>query len=390
MDLYVSNYLVYELDTARVCGRPAEGIRMYCPPQMFDGVVDILYRNDGGTRLRQITRTAGVANAAEGKGLAVTIVDIDADGLPDIYVANDATRNFVYVNRGQLRFEDQGMFSGAGLSQTGQPQSSMGIDIGDLDGNGQVEIGVTNFYLEPVNLFKQVVAGLYMDETYSMGMGEATIQTLGFGLVFVDLDSDTDLDVVVANGHILDTHAAYAQPNHVFLNRAAQARAGESVGVQIFREITDATGPALSTPQVSRGLAYGDMNGDGRPDLLVTNSDTPAQLLRNVTVSANRRLVLRLRGRTANRDALGAVVTIISTGPEGTPVRQRYEVKSASSYLSQNATDLYIGLGPSAEADLEIRWPGGQIEIIHGVVPGRQVLVRQGDGIVASRRLETR
>lgn len=390
-ELYVSNYLVYDTDAPMVCSRPLDGLRIYCAPQVFDGVEDVLYHNIAGTRLEAITTRAGVANAADGKGLAVSITDIDGDGLEDVYVANDATRNFLYRNEGDLRFEDQGLFSGTGLSQTGQPQSGMGIDVGDLDGDGTLEIGVTNFFREPVNLFKTVGAGVYFDESFNMGIGEATAQTLGFGIAFIDIDSDTDLDIVVANGHVLDHRDDYAQPNQLFLNLAAQQRTGVESAGQLFREITELVGSDLGTLGVSRGLAYGDTNADGRADLLITNNDQAPQLLVNTTTSPNGRLVLRLRGRTSNRDGLGAHVTITSPASDTSDAqfRQIFDVKAAASYLSQSTTDLYVGLGAAREAAIEIRWPDGQIDTVQAVPSGQLVLLRQGLGVVATHPLES-
>lgn len=387
-DLYLSNYLVYATDTARACTDTELGIRIYCPPQMFDGVEDALYRNVNGNRMDQITQTAGVANAREGKGLAVTITDIDGDGRDDIYVANDATRNFLYINRGGLEFNDDGLFSGTGFGRAGQPQSGMGIDVGDLDGDGIAEIGVTNFHRQPVNLYQTRGDGIYADETFTMGIGPATMPTLGFGIVFLDIDSDSDLEVAVANGHVLDHLDDYAQPNQLFLNLSAEQRGGAAAPQQLFRDITDAVGDDLGALAVSRGLAYGDGDGDGRPDLVVTNSDAAPQLLHNATSNANGRLVVRLRGRTANRGGLGArVIVTTQAGTGEAAATQRFDVKAGTSYLSQSVTDLYVGLGAAASASIQVRWPDGSTESIDYLAAGQLVLVRQGSGLVATRPL---
>ena len=429
-DLYVANYLAYDPANARVCGRPDEGIRIFCPPQMFDGVADILYRNTGDGRLQDVTEIAGVANASEGKGLGVVIGDADEDGLPDIYVANDSTRNFLYLNRGGFHFEDAGLVSGVGYSEEGQPQSGMGTDFGDLDGDGHMEIVVTNFSFEPNNLYRLLAPYVYLDETFALGLGAATMPVLGFGVGMVDLDGDGDLDLAFANGHIHDhlPDTPMPQPNQVFVNRLTELRAeaiaaGEPVSLGLAATgdelpvgrgsgsaepgwrpqrdlLTDAStsaGQAIGRPRISRGLAYGDADGDGWPDLAVTNSGGPAELLRNVTPASERRLVLRLRGRLANRDALGAPVWVTPSGAgaegagEGSVgFPQLYEVKSASSYLSQNATDLYVGLGAATAAAIAIQWPGGEWERVGPVQAGQLALIVEGRGVVATARLAAR
>ena len=387
-ELFVANYLHYEVATAHVCGDLARGIRGYCRPELYDGVADILYRNIGGRGFEDITLTAGLANAADGKGLGVVIVDIDGDRLPDIYVANDGTRNFLYANRGALRFEDLGLFSGAGLSVNGVPQSGMGVDIGDLDGDGLPEIGVTNFSNQAINMYRSTVPGLFLDETFRFGTGKATWNTLGFGLVFVDLDGDGDRDVVIANGHVLDHVDNFAQPNQVFANRHTERwLAGSTTTEGMLQEVTPEVGPDMQHPRVSRGLAQGDADGDGWPDLVVSNIDGPIELFRNNSPRENHRVVLRLRGRNANRDALGSRVIVTSYPIADRPFKQFFEVNSATSYISQSSTDIHVGLGGASGAELEVIWAGGASEPLGIVDTGKLVLVHEGKGVVATRRL---
>jgi hypothetical protein len=386
-ELFVVNYLVYSQAVARACGDVANDRRSYCTPDLFDGVEDILYRNLGGAAFVDAATTAGVANALDGKGLGIVIADLDRDDLPDLYVANDATRNFVFMNRGNLEFEDVGLMSGAGLGIEGLPQSGMGVEVGDLDGDGIPEIGVTNYEQQPVNMYRALLPGLYSEDSYTLGVGGPTAMTLGFGILFVDADGDGDLDVFVANGHALDMDDWYAQPNQVFDNQHRERANGGGTG-PLLRDVSRSAGPAMSTEAVSRGMVAGDLDRDGWPDLIATNIDAAPQVLRNAAPRENRRLVVRLRGRSANRDAFGARLTVI-TRPEGSDVVQYLESKSSTSYVSQSMNELYVGLGAAETADLHVRWPGGEDERIGEVAAGQVLLLVQGRGIVASRSLES-
>ncbi len=384
LDLYVTNYLDYVLDSVPLCSHLDRGIRQYCPPQRLNGASDHLLHSQGGQAFVDITITAGVANAAQGKGLAVVVVDLTEDGLPDIYVANDSTGNFLYVNRGDLTFDEQGLISGAGLNDLGQPQSGMGIDVGDLDGDQAPEIGVSNFIMEPVNLYSRVAPGLYMDASFLWGVGEPTLDTLGFGLAFLDVDGDSDLEIVVANGHILDDHAFFEQPNQLFHNGQAEARASGSDTRPTFAPVA---GGALARPRVSRGLAVADYNSDGRPDLAISNNDQPAQLLMNTSDAANQRLVVRVRGTATNRDAVGATVRLIALDTDDNFVRQSATTMSGASYLSRHSGDLHFGLGEATRTGIEIVWPDGQRADLGPVDANQLILIRQGSGLVATRPL---
>jgi len=391
VDLYIANYLVYSQEVARVCGDVANDRRGYCTPDLFEGVEDILYHNLGGTGFADVAAAAGVANSVDGKGLGVVIADLDSDDLPDLYVANDATRNFVYMNRGRMQFEDVGLMSGAGLSVQGLPQSGMGVDAGDLDGDGLPEIGVTNYEQQPVNMYRTLAPGLFTEDSFSIGVGGPTAMTLGFGIVFVDADGDGDPEVFVANGHALDTAARYAQPNQVFLNERHERWQKHDAGIAaLLREVTTEAGAAFTSDSVSRGMAVGDIEGDGWPDLLVSNIDAPPHLLRNTAPRDNHRLVLRLRGRAVNRDGFGTRVIVTGTDADGREYEQHLEAKSSTSYVSQSVNELYVGLAGWRRVDLRVRWPGGEDELIGIVDADQALLIVEGLGVVASRPLAAR
>ena len=420
LDLYIASYLLYDFESVPFCGLLAKGLRYYCHPRMFDGTVDSLYRNRQDGTFENVTGSSGVGTAGGGNGLGVVMADLTDNGQTDIYVANDSTPNFLFVNLGGFRFEERGFLSGIALGQAGEPQAGMGIDFSDLDGDGTIELLVTNFAAEPNNLYKSFKPGLFLDESYMLGLGQATYARLGFGISVVDLDGDTDLDLVLVNGHIQDHVPRFKQPNQLFENRLADERrslgevargapSGRSTtgansratahdrrtGSDLLRDVSLAAGEAFGQAEVSRGLAYGDFDSDGWPDLVLTNIDAEAELLRNTAPNQHRRLVLRLSGRSSNRDAFGASVwvTPLLTGADDTLVPgipQRHEIRSSSSYLSQSSTDVYAGLGAAHAAAVEIRWPDGTTESIPRVEAGQLALLVEGRGLVASRRLRER
>lgn len=414
VDLFVANYVAYDLATTASCGDPPDGFA-YCHINLFDGLPDLLYRNDGDGTFTELGVSAGVANALEGKGLGVVLADLTNDGRTDIYVANDTQQNFMYVNQGEWRFEDQGLFSGTGYNDAGKAQAGMGTETADFDGDGNPEILVTNFAYEANNLYRQIAPGMFLDDTATLGLGEPGFAPLSFGIVAFDADGDGDREIAVANGHIQDNivgkvdGAEYEQRNHLFTNllveRRAAALADGTLTLQdgardpvawrpetgLFEEVGESSGPSFSQLDVTRGLAVGDGDGDGRPDLALVNSGAPARLLLNRSDTDNHRLVIRLRGRRSNRDALGAQVVVtplaglIADGSTGFP--QYVEVRSASSYCSQGSTDLHFGLGSSATARVQIRWPDGDTQLLDGVDADQIVLLFEGADDVVRRPL---
>lgn len=406
LDLAVVTYVRYDIHTAQRCAGPIAGTTDYCHPAIFDGQADLLYRNAGDGTFADRSAGFSSALARNGKGLALGVGDLDGTGGPDVYVANDTTPNFVYLNRGDFRFEEEGELSGLGLGADGLPQAGMGVGIGDLDGDGQPDLVVTNFEREPYNLFRRVAPGFWVDDTYALGLGETTAPRLGFGVVMADLDLDGDLDLAMANGHILETVTAHAQANQLFENRLVQLRrqaladgtplgAGWRPRQGLMRDVSAGAGEAFVRRRVSRGLAAGDADGDGRAELAVSNVDDAAALLHNDS-DAGGALVMRLRGRQGPRDPYGATVEAVPcAGPDAcaqaadgaTGFLQRRFVPTASSYQSQNAADVVVGLGPAAGARVAVVWPGGAREEIGWLPAGQLVLVQQGQGVIARRPL---
>jgi hypothetical protein len=369
VDLYVARYVDFDVDNHKFCGNQAKNIKAYCHPDVYDPVPGILFRGRGDGTFEDRTRDAGVFVEGEGKGLGVVWGDYDNDSDPDLYVANDSMRNFLFRNDGTGRFEDVTLLAGVGYSEDGQTQAGMGTDIADFDGDGFLDITVTNLDFEYNAIYRGTDAGIFFDTSYDSGVAESSLNFVGFGTFFFDFDHDGLLDLFVANGHIIDNiHlfngvSTYEERNFVFHNQ----------GRGVFRESGAILGEALSKENVARGAAPGDYDGDGDLDVLVTRCAQETLLLRNEGGSSRSSLRVALVGRTSNRNALGARVTVRA----GDLVMIR-EVKSGLSYLSQGDLEVHFGLGGAAMADsVEIRWPSGARQERRSVASGR-ILVVEG------------
>jgi len=376
LDLYVARYVDFALDNHKFCGNLAKNIKAYCHPDVYDPVSGILFRSRGDGTFEDVTREAGVYVEDEGKGLGVVWGDYDNDADVDLYVANDSMRSFLFRNEGRGRFTDVTLLSGVGYSEDGKTQAGMGTDMGDYDGDGFLDITKTNLDFEYNSMYRGGALGIFSDESYESGVAEVSLNFVGFGTFFFDFDNDGLLDVFVANGHIIDnihlfnSASTYREPNFLFENQ----------GGGVFREIGASVGDALSRENVARGAAPGDFDSDGDLDILVTRCGEGALLLENQGGSRMASLSVALVARTSNRDALGARATLRS----GQAVAIR-EVKSGLSYLSQGSLELHFGLGSRREVDvLEIRWPGGETEIVERPGPGR-IVVLEGAGRLIGR-----
>lgn len=372
LDLYVGAYVDLPLD-GRWCDGP-RGLKLICRPFDYRPLPNRLHRNDGiGAdgipRFTDITESSGTADA-NGKALGVLFEDLSGDGLPDLFVANDTTRSTFLVALGRGRFEDASLRRGLGLSAIGRPQASMGVDAGDLDGDGQDELAITNFQSETNTVWSLRKAGSARDVTDSSGMGASSLQMLGFGIQFVDLDLDGDLDVVVVNGHVDDRVAEY-DPQGEFAQRVQVLENLSRPGTVRLVERKD----VVSAPKtVGRGFAWLDLEGDGDLDLVVNALGGMPLLLEN-RAPADSWIQVELRQDGPNTRAIGAVVR--AEGPAGIAERR---IRTASSYLSSSPPRAAFGLGkmPSGQSvAVRVTWPDGQVQDVgHMLINTRHVLRR--------------
>jgi hypothetical protein len=389
VDLFVANYVEYRPELQREDAAPymvqtdqtdTAAAKGYPHPANFRGTANILYRNEGGDRFADLTRQAGLYTE-EGKGLGVVFLDYDGDGWPDLYVANDGVRNYLYHNRGQGVFEERAAEAGVAYGQDGQMEAGMGVDAGDYDNDGRQDLTVTNFQAEPNALYRNQGKGYFANETYASGVGLVSLPFLGFGTQFLDCDNDGWLDLFVANGHVLDNVAlfdqstTYAQRPLLFHNQGFNPQgkiAFAEVGLQV----------GMQAAGVGRGSAAGDYDDDGDLDLLVFNLGQPLVLLRNEGRGDRHWLSLRTAGVQSNRDGIGAQVKVVAGD-----LVQVQEVRAGRSYLSSSDLRLHFGLGARTRVDqLEIRWPSGQVQQFTDLGTDQFLVVQEGGGMKAAGR----
>ena len=352
LDLYVAHYVNFLFqDNHHRCGDRVIGIRVYCAPQVFDGQTDALYINQGDGRFVEDGAARGIVQSRDERGFGVLLSDIDVDGDLDLYVANDGTANRLYLNTGAGHFVDQSLLSGAALDMTGNVEAGMGVDGGDIDGDGLMELIVTNFSLQTNTVYKNLGDGFFDDWTHQLGLTQPSYLHVGWGVQFVDFDNDGDPDIAVANGHVQDnieqlqTNQHYRERNQLF----------ENIGGGRFRDVSSQAGSAWASRKVSRGLAAGDWNNDGRVDLLITNTNDTIDLLENRLQTSHHWLGVVLAGPPHNRFSIGAHMTL-----RAGQTRQVREVRSGGSFLSQSDLRLHFGLGTyTGPVEIDIRWSDG-------------------------------
>jgi len=377
VDLYVSNYV--GLDPARVPSRASGdchfmNIAVACGPRPLPGLADRLYRNRGDGTFVDATARAGIVDPNY-YGFTAVFSDLDDDGWPDIYVANDSVANLFFRNQRNGTFREQALPSGLAVTADGREQAGMGVDIGDYDGDGRLDVAKTNFSQDYTSLYHNDGDGLFTDVSVRSGLAATLGASLGWGIGLVDLDNDGLLDIFIANGHIYPDidrtgTSTYKQRNQVFRNG----------GNGRFRDVTRDTGGPLSMDKSSRGAAFGDYDDDGDVDVLVSVLDEFPMLLRNDTMGGHW-ITVRLEGTRSNRSALGAKVTFEAGGR-----RHVAELRSGGSYLSQNDLRIHAGLGASTMVDrMTIRWPNGTVETVTALPADRFYVAREGAGVQPGR-----
>lgn len=369
LDLFVVNYVHYDA-TAPQPPCVESGIQTYCHPRHFDGAPDHLFRNNRDGTFTDVSVPAGIRDAGgafHGKGLGVVAADFNNDGWTDIYVANDDTPNYLFMNQKDGTFVETGVLAGCAYSGDGIAQAGMGVDAGDYDGDGWMDIFVTNLSYETNTLYRNNRDGTFTDATYEARLGSESYLFVGFGTGFLDADNDGLLDLFVANGHILDNIEqmtdvlTYEERNQLFQN------AGDGT----FTETPPETGDCFRRERVSRGAVFGDYDNDGDTDIVVTNSNQPAELWRNDTGQARNWLRVRCEGTAGNRDGIGARVLLTVGGKT-----QAREVHAGASYLSSNDSRLLFGLGDRRTAErLEIRWLSGASQVFENVSANQELVI---------------
>ena len=364
LDLYVVNYLDYDI-TKDQDWYDSRGRRIYSNPQVYAGVSDTLYRNNGDGKFTDVTKRSGVYNN-DGKGLGVTCGDYDNDGRIDIYVANDTTPNFLYRNIGDGRFVDIGPFAGAAYNEHGVAEGGMGVDFGDYNNDGALDIFVTNFSNETNTLYHNTADGALIDFTNIAGLGEVSFLKLAFGTKFFDANNDGILDLFVTNGHLYPTESdalEYAQTDQLFIN----------TGEGTFVDASEQAGEYFSIRRVGRGAAFGDYDNDGDTDIFVVNLNEEGVLLRNEDGNKLNWLTIKTVGVTSNRDGIGARVEVVTRSHS-----QIKEVQAGSSYLSGHDLRLIFGLGTETEAEtVKIAWPSGVEQTLKNVKANQLLVITE-------------
>jgi hypothetical protein len=379
LDLLVTNYVDWSPAKDRYCSMDGK-TKSYCTPETYPGASLRLWHNNGNGTFTDATKKAGLYDTSS-KSLGIAILDANQDGWPDVAISNDTQPNKLYINNRNGTFTEQGVAAGIAYSDDGVARAGMGIDAGDYDRSGYPGILVTNFSNQMLALYQNQRNGLFVDTAPSSEVGRSSLLTLGFGCFFFDYDLDGWPDFYVADGHLDDSieriqqRIRFAEPPHLYHNLAGKG----------FDDVAAQMGPSFDAPRVARGAAYGDINNDGAPDIVITTNNGPASLFLNEGAT-NHALRIKLAGTKSNRDGIGAVVSVKSA-----TTFQKQMLRSGSSYLSASELVLTFGLGSSAKADaIEVRWPSGAVDHLSNINADQIVTIREGSGAVATHPLQKR
>ena len=372
LDLFVCNYVDFTVTGNRACFSPA-GEADYCTPKMYRAVPSRLFRNLRNGKFEDVTEAAGI-NKSYGPALGVVCADFNGDGRTDIYVANDTAANCLWLNQGDGTFREAALDMGVAYSMDGVPKAGMGVALADVENNGGQVLLVTNLSREGVTLFRGDARGQFEDATDEFGLFQPTFGSTGFGAGWFDYDNDGWLDLFIANGAVTIVEAdrarafPYAQRNQLFHNEGRGKR---------FRETSTVAGPAFQSAQVSRGVAFGDIDNDGAIDIVINNNNGPVQLLHHETVANRNWLIVKLESSETNRLGIGARVGVFRRGLD--PLWRR--VHTDGSYLSASDSRVHFGLGSHSDIEaVVVQWPDGSRERFEGIQVNRITLLRRGTG----------
>lgn len=361
LDLFVVNYCRWNPAAEPFCGDRRAGYRTYCHPKYYEGLPNTLLRNNGDGTFTDISASSGVG-AKVGKGMAVAFADYDGDGRVDVLVTNDTTPNFLFHNEGGGRFTEAGFAAGVAIADDGKVLSTMGADFRDTDNDGRPDVFLTALANETFPLFRNIGKGLFEDRTFRSKLGAASMAHSGWSAGIYDFDNDGWKDLFTANGDVQDN-------TELFSSRSSKQRN------QWYRNRGDGTFESAELGEAAqhRGAAFGDLDGDGRVDAVVTRLGGSPVLYRNVLGAGAHWLGLKLRGTRANRDGLGAVVKVVSGG------RTQWNHATASvGYLSSSEKTVRFGLGAAGKAEVvEITWPGGKVQRLENVAGDRVLEVSE-------------
>ncbi|HEY3705820.1 MAG TPA: CRTAC1 family protein [Terracidiphilus sp.] len=403
LDLFVGNYIDLDLKTTP---KPEEanctykGILVACGPPGLDGGKNLLYHNNGDGTFRDVSQKAGMWGTLGTYALSCAAVDLDGDGWPDIYVANDSTSATLYINQKDGTFKDQAIEAGVAYSPDGKPQAGMGVSIGDFNRDGMPDIVKTNFAGDTDSLYLNLGDGSFDDRTYQAGLGVNT-RLLGWGVSFIDMDNDGWLDILVANGHVYpevdgtQVDAAYAERKYLYRNM----RNGQ------FEDVSMRGGTGITTEAKARGFAIGDFDNDGDMDAVVNCVNAVPQLLRCDAAPGqelNRSWIkIRLVGVQSNRTGIGAKIKVVAQtgsptltakaaagGQAGTALTQIEEVRSSNGYFSSSDLRYHFGLNEAKKVDaVEIRWPSGAVDTLRELDVNRLYVIQEGGKLLKNERL---
>ncbi len=368
LDLVVLRYVDWNFNDVW-CGEHREGYRAYCHPDIFPAVSPLVFHNDGRGKFSDITAKSGLAKP--GKGLGLALADFDRDGKVDIAIANDSMLEFLYRNKGGGTFEEVGLPAEVAVDGDGRTYAGMGIDFQDYDNDGYPDLVITDLANQRYALYKNNADGSFAYDSYLSGFARMTLLHSGWGIRFLDYDNDGFKDLLVAQGHDLDTIELNSPQIHYREPMLLARNTGHA-----FEDVSAAAGPVFQKTWVGRGLAVGDLDNDGRLDAIVTENGGPAHVLHNETANGNHWLTFTLEGTRSNRDGIGAEIRLTSAHS-----RQITTVNTAGSYLSSNDKRAHFGLGPDTSAEtVEVHWPSGTVQTLTDVKADRELHIKEPPG----------